>query len=186
MPSLPDPHSTAKQSEEKSHAFGYELWARHVSVRENFFEVGGHSLLAVQLLSAIEKTTGKAILLGELFKDRQLKPCQRCNSSLTRFQKQADSNSGGTRLPLFLLQGTCEIATHLDSDQPFYTCLPHGEDGLRVPPTIAEIASDYIAAIRKVQPPGPYLIGGFSFGGLVALEMAHQFKCLAKAWRYSY
>jgi thioesterase domain-containing protein len=82
----------------------------------------------------------------------------------------------GTKRPLFLLQGTLQIARHLPPDRPFYTCIPHGEDGLPVPATLSEIAADYIREIRELQPQGPYIIGGFSFGGLVAFEIVQQLK----------
>jgi aspartate racemase len=52
--------------------------------------------------------------------------------------------------------------------------IPHGQDGRRAPDTLEEMAADYIREIQMLQPEGPYLLGGFSFGGLVAFEMAQQ------------
>ena len=53
---------------------------------------------------------------------------------------------------------------------------PHGQDGRQAPTTVEEMAADYLRQIRGMQPQGPYLIGGFSFGGLVAYEMAQQLR----------
>ena len=68
-----------------------------------------------------------------------------------------------------------KLAFHLGKDQPFYGLQPRGMDG-KFPPfnRIEDIAAHYIEAMREVQPNGPYFIGGWSFGGLVAFEMAQQ------------
>ncbi len=67
------------------------------------------------------------------------------------------------------------IAPHLDADQPYYGFVARGMDGRRLPHrTIAAMAADYLAEVREVQPHGPYYVGGFCAGGLVAYEMAQQ------------
>src|SRR5205085_6969742 len=66
-----------------------------------------------------------------------------------------------------------ELAHHLGQDQPFYAFQARGLDGRSVPYTsVPQIAEHYIQAMRTVQPQGPYLLGGHSFGGRVAFEMA--------------
>jgi thioesterase domain-containing protein len=68
-----------------------------------------------------------------------------------------------------------DLARHLGPDQPFYGLQPLGIDGEHLPHTsIADMAGAYIKALRLVQPQGPYFLGGWSFGGLVAFEMAQQ------------
>src|SRR5262249_25629 len=59
-------------------------------------------------------------------------------------------------------------------DQPLYALIAHGLDGRHAPATIQEMASDYLREIRTIQPNGPYFLGGFSAGGLIAFEMAQQ------------
>ena len=66
------------------------------------------------------------------------------------------------------------LAHDLGSDQPLYVIDPYRLDGLQVPPTIEEIAASYIKSIRTVQPEGPYFLGGFCAGGLLAYEVAQQ------------
>jgi thioesterase domain-containing protein len=68
-----------------------------------------------------------------------------------------------------------ELAYLWGFDQPFYGLQPLGLDGEQSPFTrIEEMAAHYIEALRQVQPSGPYFLGGWSFGGLVAFEMAQQ------------
>ena len=88
----------------------------------------------------------------------------------------------GTRPPFFCVHGVGgnvvgfrDLARHLGPDQPFYALQPQGLDGKRECLTnIPEMAKRYMQEIRKIQPEGPYRIGGYSFGGLVAYEMAQQ------------
>ena len=77
--------------------------------------------------------------------------------------------TGGSKRPFFYFhphwQGGAfycfSLARDLGSDQPFYILDPYRFDGLKVPPTIEEMAADYIKSLRSVQPQGPYLLGGF-------------------------
>jgi thioesterase domain-containing protein len=89
---------------------------------------------------------------------------------------------GGSRPPFFCVHAVFgsvfpyhNLALHVDREQPFYALQARGLDG-REPPLdrIEEMAREYVAAIRAVQPRGPYHLGGYSFGGLVAFEMAQQ------------
>jgi len=68
------------------------------------------------------------------------------------------------------------LAHDLGSNQPLYVIDPYKFDGLQVPPTIEAIAAAYIKAMRVVQPEGPYLLGGFCAGGLIAYEVAQQLR----------
>jgi thioesterase domain-containing protein len=67
------------------------------------------------------------------------------------------------------------LAFHLSQDQPVYGLLPRGLDGKGSYRTrIEDIAADYVEAIQAIQPEGPYHFVGYSFGGIVAFEVAHQ------------
>jgi thioesterase domain-containing protein len=75
-----------------------------------------------------------------------------------------------------------DLGRHLDADRPFYGLQARGVDGSAAPhETIEEMAAAYLAAIRAVQPEGPHLIGGYSAGGIVAFEMAHQLRAAGNA-----
>jgi thioesterase domain-containing protein len=80
----------------------------------------------------------------------------------------------GNRTPFFCIGISTELASLLGDDQPVYGVIPHGQDGRRAPVTVEAMAADYIREIRTLQPDGPYLLGGYSFGGLVAYEIAQQ------------
>jgi thioesterase domain-containing protein len=95
----------------------------------------------------------------------------------------------GTKRPFFYLHphwyggaGYCFTIAHvLGSDQPFYMLDPYRYDGMRVPPSFETVARAYIQAVRSVQPTGPYLLGGFCGGGLIAFEMARQLHAQGQA-----
>jgi len=90
--------------------------------------------------------------------------------------------AGGSRRPFFYLHGAWEsdafycfhLARHLGPDQPFYALAPYNFDSVQVTPTLEEMAAAHIQSLRTVQSEGPYLLGGFCNGGLVAYEMARQ------------
>jgi Thioesterase domain len=96
---------------------------------------------------------------------------------------------GGSKRPFFFLHGHWKgtaffcfpLARELGSDQPFYTLESYQFDGLPVPPTIETMASAHIKSMRSVQPEGPYLLGGWCNGALVAYEMARQLHTAGQA-----
>ena len=155
------------------------LQVERVSVNDNFFDLGGHSLLAIRLAARVDKELGKHLSLASLFQSPTIEGLARelrgekgrsRNSSLVPFRTR------GTKPPLFIHGGSFELSRYLGEDQPCYGMEPHGQDGRRAPATVEEMATDYLTQIRLVQPQGPYLIGGYSFGGLVAYEMAQQLR----------
>jgi pimeloyl-ACP methyl ester carboxylesterase len=96
---------------------------------------------------------------------------------------------GGAKRPLFYLhvhwQGGAfycfNLAKYLGADQPFYVLEPYKFDGLPVLPTLEDMATAYIEAMRAVQQEGPYILGGFCGGGLIAFEMAHQLRAMGQS-----
>ena len=90
----------------------------------------------------------------------------------------------GSKPPFFFLHVHVEggafycftLANVLGTDQPFYVLDPYQFDGLRIPPTPEAMAADYLQALRSVQPEGPYFLGGFCGGGLLAFEVAQQLR----------
>jgi thioesterase domain-containing protein len=90
---------------------------------------------------------------------------------------------GDKRLPFFCVHGAGgnvlnfrDLSRAMDRSQPFYGLQAYGIDGVTPPhETIEEMARAYVAEVRELQPQGPYLLGGYSGGGIVAFEMAHLF-----------
>lgn len=92
--------------------------------------------------------------------------------------------TNGSKLPFFYAHThwvggafySFALAHSLGTDQPFYLLDPYKFVGLKVIPSFEEIAEAYIESVQTIQPEGPYLLGGFCGGGLLALEMAHQLR----------
>ncbi len=157
-----------------------------IGIQDNFFELGGHSLLAVRLMAQIERQFQKRLQLASLFQGATIEQQARL---LHQHREEAWSalvpiQPKGSQPPFFGLAGAgghvlyfYELARHLGSDQPCYGLQPRGLDGDSSPhQTVEEIATYYIETMRTVQPQGPYRIGGHSFGGWVAYEMAQQLR----------
>jgi len=168
-----------------AHIWEEVLGVQPVGVRDNFFELGGHSLLAVRLFALIEKRLGKKLPLTAVFQGatvehlagvlrRQAVPGPQ--SSLVAIQP------GGSKRPLFLVHPAgghvfpyVHLAQFLGPDQPCYGLQARGlEDGQDPHTRIEDMAAWYIQTLQTVQPTGPYLLGGWSMGGVVAFEMAQQ------------
>ncbi len=161
------------------------LHATHVNLDDNFFELGGHSILAAKMFVRIEEELGQTLPLATLFQSptvRELAALIRNTNWTPSWSSLVPIRPAGTRHPLFLIHpiggnvltfsGFCG---HFPSDQPIYGLQARGLDGKQAPHTsIYEMAEDYITQIRAVQPSGPYAIGGFSAGAIVAFEMARQ------------
>ncbi len=158
-----------------------------VGVDEDFFELGGHSLLAVRMLERIRTEFGRTVSLNTLFTTPTIAAMARAlDTSETEGTASLISplRTSGHRRPFFLLHGqpkgrglySVKLARLLDAEQPLYVLQPHALVGLTVPPSIEEIAADYVAAMRSYQAHGPYRIGGFCLSGIVAYEMAQQLR----------
>lgn len=170
------------------------LWEKllkreNVGVTDNFFDVGGHSLLAVRLVHEIESEFDQRMDLASLFLAPTIEGIARTLS------KEGDPSSsavvplrtGGDRPPLFCICGVAlynQLARQLDTDQPVYAIFlemelqameaeQRGEDAVDFL-SVEEIAMAYVEAIRSVQPTGPYYLCGVSFGGTIAFEIAQQ------------
>ncbi|HVG18515.1 MAG TPA: amino acid adenylation domain-containing protein, partial [Blastocatellia bacterium] len=163
------------------------LNAGPVGVTDNFFEVGGHSLLALHLLARIRSEFGRDFPLSVLLRESTVEGM----ASFLRLQQNAQIQThvvglqtAGSKPPFFCIHPIggdvfcyIELSRRLGSDQPFYALQAPGLYGEREPYTdIEELAALYISEVRAVAPQGPYLLGGWSFGGVAAFEMAQQLR----------
>jgi thioesterase domain-containing protein/acyl carrier protein len=156
-----------------------------LGVKDNFFDLGASSLHGAHLLAAMERRFGRQLPLGALFQAPTVErfaamiegapPPRRC-TSLVAVQPH------GTRMPIFCVHGGAgtiylfhALARRLGADQPVYAFQSQGLYGDRAPHRrVEEMAAHYVAEMQGVQPHGPYLMGGYCFGGIVAYEMAQQ------------
>ncbi len=165
------------------------LWAEtlgleSVGLDDDFFVLGGDSLQAVDLFLRIERDLDRKLPRSVLFEAATVaKMAQRIDDSIPP-QCIVPIQEGGDRPPFFCIHdGNGQVlnyralARHLGEEQPFYGIQCLGLDGEDVPfVRIGEMAGHYIREIRKVQPVGPYYLGGYSFGGRVAYVMAQQLR----------
>lgn len=163
------------------------LGVRGVGVTDNFFDLGGHSLLAVNLLIQIEQIFEKTLDLATLLRAptiEQLAGELRQDESEHGSSALVPLRTGGSH-PAFYCVGGDDgsvlrfrgLAECLSPDQPVYGLQAPGLDSRQAPYTrIEAMASHYVREVRRFQPDGPYYVGGYCAGGLVALEMAHQFQ----------
>jgi amino acid adenylation domain-containing protein len=163
--------------------WGKVLKLKQVGIYDNFFELGGHSLLAVSVVVEAKKRFDLDIVLGTMYQyptiEEQAKVinsgCQQpAGYSLIPLQTQ------GSRPPLFVIHTAplVDLPLYFGKDQPLYF-IRYGmaaeiNRSVHLPPSLEELASHYIKEMQELQPQGPYYLMGFSFGGIMAYEMARQ------------
>ena len=163
------------------------LSARPIGRNQDYFELGGNSLLATRLFSEIERVFRVHLPISTLFYAKTVAEF----AALIEKQQPSDSWSSlvpiqpnGSRIPFFCVHGGGgnvlmyrDLSRRLGPDQPFYGLQSQGLDGKReLLYTIEAMAALYVDEIKKVQPRGPYYLGGYCLGGTVALEMAQQLR----------
>ena len=182
------------------------LGVSNVGVEDSFFDLGGHSLIAVRLFAKVRKAFRVDFPISILFEAPTIRACAALIAEETGQADPASASApangqapaapprrfrhivpmhdgdGGPRQPFFLVAGMFgnvlnlrHLANLLGADRPFFGLQARGLYGDAAPHgSIEEAAADYIAEIRQVQPEGPYMLGGFSGGGIIAYEIAHQ------------
>ena len=167
-----------------------QIWSRilrvkKISINDNFFELGGHSLLAVRLITEIEKFCHVRLPLATLFQTptiAEFSEVLRKENWTPSWSSLVPICTSGSRPALFLMHShggnTLEyhtLAHLLQPDQPVYSLQTLGLDGrIHADSTVEQMAASYIEEIQSIQARGPYFLGGFCLGGLIALEAAHQ------------
>ncbi|MBX3361748.1 MAG: amino acid adenylation domain-containing protein [Phycisphaeraceae bacterium] len=152
---------------------------------DGFFDLGGHSLLAVKLFALIEDKLKRRLPLATLMAaptPRELAAVIDADSSDDHRSPLVPVRATGSRTPFFCVHGMDgdvlflqRLLSVTSPDQPIYGLQARGMDGVEQPQTsVEEMAATYEKAIRQVQPEGPYVIGGYSLGGMIALEIAHR------------
>ncbi len=164
-----------------------EIWEEILDVRpiglaDRFFELGGHSLLAMRLLARIETRFGCKLPLTAVFEAPSVGELATLirGHDFTARTSLVTIKADGAKPPLFLVHGVgggmfwgyANLARHLAPDQPLHAFKSRGLDGEEEFGTIEEMAAAYVTDLRAFQPRGPYLLGGYCFGGNVACEMA--------------
>lgn len=167
------------------------LQVHPIGVRDNFFALGGHSLLAVKLMARIQKQFAKELSLAILFRGatiEELAVILRQQKNSQQWSSLVGIQTKGSKPPFFCVHPIggnvlcyADLARNLEAEQPFYGLQAWGLTGQQKPHLrIEDMAIDYLKSIRSIQPHGPYYLGGWSFGGVVAFEIAQQLQSLGE------
>ncbi|HEV8244380.1 MAG TPA: alpha/beta fold hydrolase, partial [Polyangiaceae bacterium] len=173
-----------------------EIWQRALSVprvgrADDFFALGGHSLLAVKISNEVEKAFALRLPLTTLFECPTVESfakrlaeleAERAGGQSAHFIALVPIQPRGSLPPFYCVAGLGgnpmnlrHLAQALGSDQPFYGLQLRGVDGRHRPHRrVQAMAEEFLAELRAQQAHGPYYLGGYSFGGLAAYEMAQM------------
>ena len=166
-----------------------ELRCQNVTLDDNFFDLGGHSLIAVKMMNHLEKEIGERMPLTALF---EAPTVEKLASLIDKKDHNWDSfiaiKSSGDKIPIYLIHGVglnvlifSPLSKYLHPEQPIYGIQAKGLNGTdNLFDKMEDIAAHYIDEIMKQNPHGPYAIGGYSFGGFIAFEMSKQLKAMGK------
>ncbi|MEO7996797.1 MAG: amino acid adenylation domain-containing protein, partial [Gemmatimonadaceae bacterium] len=158
---------------------------RRISAFDDFFDIGGHSLLAIRMLAEVERMRGVRVPLAWLFESSTVeKLAARLNEQMLSVEEPSVVvlQSSGTETPIAFVHGDWtgggwyvrRLAPKVAPDSPFYVLPTLGADGDSKTWTIESMAARHVSELRKLQPHGPYRVVGFCVGGVVAYEMALQ------------
>ena len=156
-----------------------------IGATDNFFDLGGDSLLAAAFVAAIEETCGRVLSPSVLLEASTVADLAAIMTRVERgFNERLTAlRASGGRAPLFFLHNdygrglyTHALARCLDPNRPVYAVHLHGLDEPALPATVEAIAANRLQAVREARRHGPYVLGGHCHGGLIALEMARQLR----------
>lgn len=161
------------------------LKIKRIGIDENFFDIGGHSILAVRLMIRIEKDLGVRLPLATFIDHCNIKDMAGLIANKVgpgMWGSLIPIRPGGTKPPLYLVHGAglnlllyTTIVSHMNPEQPVFGLQAKGLDGIDEPlDTIEKIAAYYNEEILKTDKSGSYSLAGFSMGGHIAYEMARQ------------
>ncbi len=175
------------------------VWSRVLKISqpaidEDFFDLGGNSLVAVRLMIEIEKSTGVRLPLSVLFNHGTIKEMGKLLDEKDEPQDKHEWLSlvpiriTGNKKPLFLIHAAGlnlllynTLINHLDKNQPVYGLQAVGLDGKhKALDKLEEIAATYIKEVLLIDKEGPFALAGFCMGGTIAWEMSRQLKAMGK------
>jgi thioesterase domain-containing protein/acyl carrier protein len=162
------------------------LGVNGLGIDDNFFDVGGHSLMAVRLVAEIENHFGIRLPLSSLLQEGTIEAQAKLLAGggvAAAWSPIVPLQPDGSKPPFFLVHGIggevltfTPLARHLDAQQPMFGLCVNASEGPGFYSTVEQVASRYVEAIRTIAPSGPYRLGGYSSGGVIAYEMAQQLR----------
>jgi thioesterase domain-containing protein/acyl carrier protein len=162
------------------------IWAQllgvgMIGITDNFFSLGGNSLLSIQLLAHIERAFGKQLPLPAVLRAPTIEQLAEVIDHDTwprTWPSLLPIQPHGSKPPFFWVHGEASnrfLASYVGSDQPLYGFEHQSQEGQPARYTsVKDIGEYYLDQLLSVQSTGVYFLGGFSFGGTIAYEMAQQ------------
>lgn len=162
------------------------LKKRPIGIDASFFELGGDSLQALNLIIELERVTGRTLPLGILYEAPTIEALSKSmeRHAETKWSSLVPLQPLGKRTPLFFVHttpgdvlGYGSLVYHLGTEQPCYGFQSLGfNDPKQAHQHLEEMAGYYVRLLREFQPTGPYYLSGWCYGGIIAVEMAHQLR----------
>jgi acetoacetyl-CoA synthetase len=165
-----------------------QIWQRvlqrsHISPEDNFFDLGGHDSLADGIFAEIAKVYGRELPSATICYAPTIAALARLleQPALPRFSPFVQLKAGREKPPIIITPGVggrasfSKLAKHIRTGHPIYAIQARGVDGMEQPlESVEDMADLYLDAFHKLERQNPSILIGYSFGGLVALEMAHR------------
>lgn len=173
------------------HIWEEELSIKDIDEEDDFFELGGHSIIAIKVMSRIEKQIGSELPISTLFEHSTIKSLAEVidtNKSFDYSKVVIPIKHTGEKYPIFLVHAGGlnvmlykSLSQSLDEDQPLYGLQGLGLDGDLIHlKSMETIAQRYLLEVLEHDSDGPYIIMGYSYGGIIAYEMARQLLSMGK------
>ena len=179
-------HSTNSMIEMLTSIWQSVLQQSPIGVEDNFFDLGGDSFLAVSLFNEIARVSGRELPPVMIYQAPTIAALATVleQPTIERFPALVLLKAGTEKPAIFITHGMggnvmdfYQVVKHIRSRHPIYGMQAKGIDGVDAPlESVEDMAQFFLDAIRQAQPQGPYLLIGYSLGGLVALEMAQRLK----------
>ncbi len=163
-----------------------EFHINDIAINDDFFEIGGYSLIAVRIMQRIQKHFSVQLPITSMFRNPTIQSIAEVidgnNTGILEKKVIVPIKTSGTKPPLFIVHGGAlnillykNLAVFLDDDQPVYGIQALGLDGdVHSLTNLETISACYLKEVLAVEPNGPYSIIGYSLGGRIAFEMARQ------------
>ncbi len=196
LPSVQAPELVENSRPESALTSGLlTIWERllktaPLSIDDDFFDKGGDSLLAAEMLVDLESLIGKTIPSSLLFEATTIRHLTRKLAELGDLEHKnlVKINQAGEQRPLIYFHGNFNafgrsaitLSKILGADQPLFVVAPHGTGDEPIPRSIESMAADRLPLILEAQPEGPYRLGGKCLGGIVAFEVARLLRDMGK------
>ncbi|MCH5597898.1 amino acid adenylation domain-containing protein [Niabella ginsengisoli] len=172
-----------------------KIWEEELGISglyadDNFFELGGHSMIAVKVMKRISKEMNTKLPIATLFQHPTIAAIANLINTNSKVEQKilVEIKKSGSKPPIYLIHGGAlnillykQLEPFLSDDQPLYGIQALGLDGdLTHLDSIESISKRYLHEILEHNPVGPYIIIGYSYGGIVAYEMVKQLKAMGK------